>query len=126
MLLHEDLTYKIIGAAMEVHRRLGPGFLESVYEEAFSIELNVSGSNFESQKELRIWYRDGFLSKTFRVNFVVEGKVIVELKAVKELSEVDEAQLINYLKISGLKVGLLFNFGEASLKYIRRVFEENP
>ena len=65
MLLYEELTYKIIVAAMEVHKRLGPGFLESVYEEAFSIELNVSGLNFESQKELRIWYRDGFLSKTF-------------------------------------------------------------
>ena len=125
MLLYEDLTYKIIGAAIEVHRRLGPGFLESVYEEAFSIELNVSDLNFESQKELRIRYRDAFLSMTFKANFVVEGKVIVELKAIKNLSEVDEAQLINYLKASGLKVGLLFNFGESSLKYIRRVLEEN-
>jgi len=125
MLLHEDLTYKIIGAAMEVHRRLGPGFLESVYEEAFSIELRVSGLNFEAQKELRIRYRDGLLVKTFKANYVVESKVIVELKAVKSLSEVDEAQLINYLKVSGLKVGLLFNFGESSLKYLRRVLEKD-
>jgi len=65
MLLYEDLTYKIIGAAMEVHKRLGPGFLESVYEEAFSIELSFSGLNYEAQKELRIRYRDSFLSKTF-------------------------------------------------------------
>jgi len=125
MLLHEDLTYKIIGAALEVHKRLGPGFLESVCEEAFSIELKVSSLNFESQKELRIRYRNGFLSKTFKADFVVEGTVIVELKAVKSLSEVDEAQLINYLKTSGLKVGLLFNFGESSLKYIRRVHEKD-
>jgi len=115
----EELSKKIIGAAIEVHRELGPGFLESIYEEALKIELAEYGLKVESQKEVAIEYL-GVTVGLHRLDLVVEGQVIVEMKAVKELTDVHLAQLRSYLKASGLRVGLLLNFSKPKLE-IRRV-----
>ncbi len=119
-LLFAELTFKIIGAAMEVHKTLGPGFLEAVYETALAYELQRLALAFERQKVLAMYYK-GIVIGEYKADFVVEGSVVIELKAQKALTAVDEAQLINYLKATGLKVGLLFNFGTKSLQHARRV-----
>jgi GxxExxY protein len=111
----DDLIYKeevieIIGSAMNVHSVLGPGFLESVYQEAFEIELTEKKIPFVSQKVLPVYYKDNLLTKTFIADIVCSDKIIVELKAISCLTEIEEAQLINYLKVSRFKVGLLINF----------------
>ena len=115
----EELSKKIIGAAIEVHRELGPGFLESIYEEALKIELAEYGLKVESQKEVAIEYL-GVTVGLHRLDLVVEGQVIVEMKAVRELQDVHLAQLRSYLKATGIKVGLLLNFAKGKLE-IRRV-----
>jgi GxxExxY protein len=118
--LFAELTYKIIGAAMEVHKTLGSGFLESVYEAALACELQKLGLTFERQKVLDVYYK-GMVIGQYKADFLVEGSVILELKAQKGLTSIDEAQLINYLKATGLRVGLLFNFGAKSLQHERRI-----
>ena len=118
--LYKDLTFAIIGAAMEVHRVLGPGFLESVYEEALAHEFGLRGIPYERQAKLAVRYKE-IIAGEFRADFLVDGKVVVELKAIKALTEGDEAQLLNYLKGTGYRVGLLLNFGAPSLEYKRRV-----
>ncbi len=118
--LYKDLTYGIIGAAMEVHRILGPGFLESVYEEALAHEFDLRGIPSQRQAKLAVRYKD-IVAGEFRADFLVDGKVVVELKAIKALTEGDEAQLLNYLKGTGYRVGLLLNFGAGSLEYKRRI-----
>jgi len=118
--LYKDLTYAIIGAAMEVHRILGPGFLESVYEEALAHEFDLRGIPYEQQAKLAVRYKD-IVAGEFRADFLVDGKVVIELKAIKALTEGDEAQLLNYLKGTGYRVGLLLNFGAPSLEHKRRV-----
>ncbi len=120
VLLFAELTYKIIGAAMEVHQTLGPGFLESVYEAALAYELQVLGLPFERQKLLDVHYK-GMLIGQYKADFLVEGKVIAELKAQRSLTAIDEAQLLNYLKTTGVRVGLLLNFGAKSLQHERRI-----
>ncbi|MCE5187510.1 MAG: GxxExxY protein [Planctomycetaceae bacterium] len=115
------ITGEIIGAAMEVHNRLGPGFLESVYEEAMAVELSVKKIRFERQKELPVFYRDKNI-KTFICDLLVEKQVIVELKAIKALSEIEQVQLTSYLKASKIEVGLLINFGGRSLTFKRMIF----
>jgi GxxExxY protein len=119
-LLYKDLTYTIIRAAMEVHRILGPGFLETVYEEALAHEFDLRGIPCERQVKLAVHYKD-IVAGEFRADFLVDGKVVVELKALKVLTDGDEAQLLNYLKGTGYRVGLLLNFGGPSLEYKRRV-----
>lgn len=118
--LYQDLTHSIIGAAMQVHRVLGPGFLESVYEEAFAHELRLRGISYERQARLVVQYKD-ITAGDFRADVLVDGKVIVELKAIRALTQIEEAQLLNYLKGTGHRVGLLFNFASASLEYKRRI-----
>lgn len=117
-LLYEDLTYKVIGAAIEVHKILGCGFLEAVYEESLAHEFNLRNIPFERQKILKVKYKD-IIAKEYIADFLVDGKIIIEIKAMKCLTGIDEAQLQNYLKATGIKIGLLFNFGEKSLKYKR-------
>jgi GxxExxY protein len=119
-LIHNELTKAIIGAAMEVHSILGPGFLENVYEAAMEIEFNLRKVPYEHQKAIPVIYK-GEKAKDFFCDFLVGGKALVELKALKAITSVEEAQLLNYLKATGLKVGLLINFGEQSLKYKRLV-----
>jgi GxxExxY protein len=118
--LYKDLTYGIIGAAMEVHKVLGPGFLESVYEEALAHEFDLRGIPYQRQARLAVRYKE-IVAGEFRADFLVDSKVVVELKAVKALTEGDEAQLLNYLKGTGYRVGLLLNFSAPSLEYKRRV-----
>jgi len=119
-LIHHELTREIIGSAMEVHRTLGYGFLESVYEEALAIEFELRNVPYEKQKSIDVFYK-GRQAKEFICDFLVDGKVLVEIKAVTQLTKVEEAQLINYLKATGIKAGLLINFGEKSLKHKRFV-----
>ena len=119
--LYKDLTQGIIGAAMEVHRELGSGFLEYVYEEALCYELNLREISFERQKELDIYYKDLLIPRKYKPDLIVENNVIVELKATSGLTEVEEAQLLNYLKATKMRVGLLLNFGKKSLEVKRRI-----
>jgi len=122
-LLHGDITERILGAAMEVHRVLGPGFLEAVYEEALGMELKNVGLHYNSQKELSIHYKNIVLQHKYRADLVVEDKIIVDAKATSGLTEIDEAQVFNYLKGRKIKVGLLLNFGKKSLEWKRLICE---
>ena len=121
-LLYEDLTYNIIGAAQEVYKELGPGYLESVYEDALCYELDLKNIPYQRQIDLDAKYKDVIFEKRFRADLLVENKVLIEKKAIKAITNQDEAQLINYLKTTGLKVGLLFNFGADKFEMIRRIF----
>ena len=103
---------------MEVHRILGPGFLEAVYEEALAHEFDLQGIKYERQKDIKVKYKE-IIAKEYTADFLVEKKVVVEIKAMKQLTDIDEAQLQNYLKASEIRVGLLINFGEKSLKHKR-------
>ena len=116
MLIDEALTEQIIGAAMEVHRQLGPGLMESVYQACLAHELDLRGIKWEREKALPILYKGAQLDCGYRLDFLVEDKVVVELKAVEQLLPIHEAQLLTYLKISGCKVGLLINFNVPLLK----------
>jgi GxxExxY protein len=120
-LFHKELSYKIIGAAMEVHRVLGPGFLESVYEAALAHEFDLQEISYQRQARLTVGYKE-IVAGEFRADFLVAETIVVELKASKALTEIDEAQLLNYLKGTGFRVGLLLNFGAASLEHKRRVY----
>jgi len=118
-----DEVYAIIGAAIEVHRVLGPGFLEAVYQEALEIESEARGLPHESQKKIRICYKEHLLAKEYTADMVYYDQVIVELKALDNLTGREEAQILNYLKATGMKVGLLINFGSTGrLEWKRFVF----
>jgi GxxExxY protein len=121
-LLYEDLTYKIIGAAKEVYKELGPGYLESVYEDALCYELDLLTILYQRQAELDINYKDIVFERKFRADILIENKVLVENKAIKQITNQDEAQLINYLKTTRLRIGLLFNFGGDKFEMLRRVY----
>ncbi len=107
---------------MEVHKELGAGFLESVYQEAFELELQKQGIPYEREALLNIYYKGTKLKKCYSADFICYDKIIVELKALAELSTDHEAQVLNYLKTAKLKLGLLINFGSRSLQYKRLVF----
>ncbi|MBN1454065.1 MAG: GxxExxY protein [Anaerolineales bacterium] len=115
-------TYAIIGAAMEIHRQLGHGFLEAVYQDAAVIEFPLWKIPFEKEVSLPIRYKDVLLPSHYRADFICFSEIIVEFKALSRLSSVEEAQLLNYLKATGLKRGLLINFGAPSLQYKRMVW----
>ncbi|MCZ7583844.1 MAG: GxxExxY protein [Deltaproteobacteria bacterium] len=114
-------TYAIIGAAMEVHSALGPGFLEAVYREAFAHELTARSISHTSELEMPVFYKGRRLSTFYRVDFICYDSVLVEIKALKKLSGIEEAQLINYLKAGNHDVGLLINFGQTTLEFRRFV-----
>lgn len=110
------LTEKIIGAAIEVHRYLGPGLLESTYEACLVYELELLGLKVEQQKSLPVVYKGIQLEQGYRIDLLVEDTVVVELKVVEEVIAVHEAQILSYLKLSGCQVGLLLNFNVKLLK----------
>ncbi len=112
----------IIGAAMEVHRELGHGFLEAVYQEAMAIEMTARGILFQSEVPLSVFYKSQKLAASYRADFVCFDNVLVELKAISQLTGADEAQVINEMKATGKQRALLINFGAPSLEYKRRVF----
>lgn len=107
---------------MEVHKELGPGFLEAVYQEALEIELHKQKIPYEREKLMNIFYRGIKLKKRYAADYVCYDKIIVEVKALSALSSDHEAQILNYLKTTSLKLGLLINFGTKSLQYKRLVF----
>jgi GxxExxY protein len=117
----EEETYKIIGTCMKVHKTLGPGFLESVYDEALSKEFAEQSIPFKKQQQIRVEYNNQFLHKTFRADFICFDKIIIEIKAATFTHQQFSNQVVNYLKATGYPVGLLINFGEKSLKFKRFV-----
>jgi GxxExxY protein len=121
-LYQERLTGDIIGAAIEVHRQLGPGLLESSYQACLARELELRGVSFEYEKPLPLEYKGVRLDCGYRIDLLVAGSVVVEIKSVESLAPIHEAQLLTYLKLTGVKVGLLINFNEVVLKSgIRRL-----
>jgi GxxExxY protein len=124
-LLYKDEVYSIIGAAFETHKVLGPGFLEQVYQEAFEYELRNRMVPFISQPNLSIHYKNFILEKTYKADMVAYNKIIIEIKAIDRLTSIEEAQILNYLKGTGLHLGLLINFGSQKLEWKRRVLTTN-
>lgn len=118
-MLYKNESFRIIGAAMEVHKVLGCGFIEAVYQEALEEEFKKRGIPYEREKELTIDYKGRLLSKTFRADFICYDKIILELKAVSDITDDHYAQIYSYLKASQMGLGLLINFGKANLDYIR-------
>jgi GxxExxY protein len=125
-ILFKDESYKIIGACMQVHNNLGPGFLEAVYEEALEKEFRNLSIPYNKQAKLNIFYNDEKLSKTYRADFICYEKIIVEIKAVSIVPMAFSKQLRNYLKATNLELGILINFGESSLTYKRILNKPNP
>lgn len=118
----DERTYAVIGAAMEVHRLLGCGFLEPVYREAMAQELTFCDVPPRREAELPIFYKGEKLHTTYRVDFICFESVVVEIKALASLGGAEEAQILNYLKASGHEIGLLLNFGTRSLEYKRFIW----
>jgi len=119
-ILFKELSFAIVGAAMEVHRQLGLGFLEAVYQKALAYELTLRGIPFEEQKVLSVYYK-GELVGEYKADFVTDGKIILELKSVSAISNAHRAQARNYLAATGLRLAILINFGAASLETKRVV-----
>lgn len=117
--MKDERTYRIIGAAMEVHRELGCGFLEPVYQEALAIEFKMREIPYKQQQVIGIMYKGKALEKKYQPDFLCYEEVIVEIKALSALTGNEEAQVINYLKASRMEIGLLINFGTKSLEHKR-------
>ena len=118
--VYKELSYEIMTAVFEVHNILGSGFLEKVYERALLQELTLRGLRVETQKQIRVFYKDMDIG-TYVADLVVNGKILLELKAVESLSNLHKAQVLNYLKATGFKLGLLINFGKERVEYKRLV-----
>ena len=118
-LIYKDEAYKIIGACMKVHRELGAGFLEKVYHEALCVMFTELMIPFENEKELTIIFRGKKLAQKYYADFVCFNKIIIEVKSISAINDIHRAQVFNYFKDTGYKLGLLVNFGENSLKYER-------
>ena len=123
MLIEEELTEAIIGAAIEVHKELGPGLLESSYQRCLAREFDLRGIKYRQEVDLQVNYKGVAIDCAYRIDFIVEEKIVVELKSVEKLIPIHEAQLLTYLKLSKLRVGLLINFNSAVIRnsFIRRV-----
>lgn len=118
----DALSKQVIGCALEVHKQLGPGLLESTYEHCLAYELEKAGIAFERQKVLPVQYKDVFIDCAYRIDLLVNRELIVEIKSVNRITEISRAQLLTYLKLAKLKTGLLINFNEKLLRNgIRRM-----
>lgn len=120
-IIYKEESYKIIGVCMEIHNNLGSGFLEIVYKDALEYEFRKADIQYEREKEYEVIYKDIILPHKFYADFVVFDKIILEIKGISGIADEHIAQTINYLKVSGCKLGLIVNFGELSLKYKRIV-----
>jgi len=123
-LLYENESYQIIGACISVHKELGPGFLEAVYQEALGLELKNRKIPHVRENALTLYYKKTKLQKSYSVDFVCYSHIILEIKALSKITSEHESQLLNYLKATNLKLGFLINFGERSLKYKRLIFNQ--
>ena len=112
----DELSNKVIGCAIEVHRELGPGLLESTYEQCLAYELNRAGISFKTQQQLPVAYKEIKLDCGYRIDLFVDERLIVELKSVEQLLKIHEAQVLTYMKLANIKVGLLINFNVEILK----------
>ncbi|MEA2068852.1 MAG: GxxExxY protein [Verrucomicrobiota bacterium] len=112
----DELSNKVIGCALNVHRELGPGLLESTYEQCLCYELSKAGIQFERQKELPVQYQDVMIDCGYRIDTLVENRLIIELKSVEQLQRIHEAQLLTYMKLSAIQIGLLINFNSVLLR----------
>jgi GxxExxY protein len=117
-------TYAMIGAAMEVHSQLGCGFLEAVYQEALELEFTARAIAFKLKVETPVFYKQQRLATYYRPDFISFEDVIVEIKAIQQITEIETAQILNYLKATGFSTGLLLNFGAPSLEYKRFIWKE--
>ena len=116
--LYPDLSYRIMEAVFEVHNQLGPGFTENIYERALIVELDKRGITYEVQKQIEIIYKGQKLG-IYRLDLLIEGKIILELKAVVSLNDLFKQQLLSYLRATGMKLGVLINFGAQRVEYFR-------
>jgi GxxExxY protein len=123
MLIEEELTEAIIGAAIEVHKAIGPGLLESSYQRCLAREFDLRGIRYRQEVDLPLTYKGVIIDCAYRIDFILEEKIVIELKSVEKLIPIHEAQLLTYLKLSKLRVGLLINFNCAAIRnsFIRRV-----
>lgn len=126
-LVMKDEVYALVGAALDVHKILGCGFLEPVYQEALAFEFSARGIPYQEQFKLKIKYKERFLNKGYAADFLVYNKIILEIKAEEHILQIDHAQVINYLKASGMEVGVLINFGSRQMEWKRFVHQlKNP
>jgi len=124
-ILYKDESYKIIGACMKVHRELGAGFLESIYEEALKKEFYNSGIPFNNQVKLNVYYNGEKLNKFYKADFICYDKIILEIKSVSQVPNVFYSQIKNYLTATKKELGMLVNFGQSSLTYKRIINSNN-
>ena len=117
-IIYPELSHKIIGCAFEVHKTLGPGFIESIYEEALAYELGLQNIPFKKQETINVTYKNQIIG-SHRLDIVVDDKIILELKSVSELNDLFKQQLLSYLRVSDKKLGILINFGAPSVQYFR-------
>ncbi|HEY3475047.1 MAG TPA: GxxExxY protein [Anaerolineales bacterium] len=123
-ILFKELSFGVVGAAMEVHKILGPGFLESVYQFALEKELKLRNTPFQHQVELPVWYK-GDLVGIYKADLIIDGKIIVEIKGISRLNASHQAQALHYLAATGMELAILINFGMSSLEYQRVVRSAN-
>ncbi len=123
-ILFKTLSFAVVGAAMEAHRILGPGFLESVYQAALEKELTLRGIPFQRQIELSVMYK-GDLVGVYKADLIIDGKIVIEIKGISKLNASHRAQALHYLAATGLELAILINFGAGSLEYQRVVKSEN-
>ena len=124
-ILYKKESYSIIGAAMEVYNELGPGFLEAIYHDALKIELDSCGISFDSEKTLSVYYRGQQLPHTYVADLICNNRILLELKATKEINDIHLAQVHNYLKATGLPLGYVINFGSPEKLQWKRVVMSN-
>mgnify|MGYP005840355735 CR=1 FL=1 len=120
-MIYQEEAYEIIGACMEVHRILGHGFLEAVYHDALKIELKKRAIPYKSEEKLQITYKDIVIDKYYQADFICYDKIILEIKAIKELTNTETSQVLNYIKATGFRLGILVNFGQESLEHKRYI-----
>ncbi len=121
-LLYKEEVYKIVGAAIEVHKELGPGFLEAVYQEALQIEFDIQNIPCVSQPKIDLYYKNNRLEKYYVPDFLTYDNIVIEIKSLKAIGRIEEAQIINSIKSCRKKLGLLVNFGELSLNWKRYIY----